>query len=161
MTPAIKLQRLLLIAVTTAVITACGTTTQTVDAGIVKNADSAYLDGDWATAESYYSQLTEAAPDNSEAWLRMGNMRLRQNNVLGAVDAYQAAAVKQDSDAKSHYNLGTSYILLAKEALLKARSTLPERDVGLMVIDAKIAQLDALMNGQVAGITMPESGVFR
>lgn len=151
----------LLLAATLLIVTACGTTPQTVDRSLGLNADTAYKQGDWQTAESYYSQLTEVTPENSEAWLRMGNMRLRQNNVTGAVDAYQAAAGKQDSDAKSHYNLGTSYIILARESLLKARQTLPEQDLGQMVIDAKLAQLDALMNGQVAGITMPESGVFR
>lgn len=124
-------------------------------------ADWAYQQGDWEAAEQYYAQMTETAAQDSTAWRRMGNMRLRQDNLSGAADAYKTATLTQENDAKAHFNLATSYLMLARESLLNARENLPERDIGQFVIDAKLLEVDRLLNGPVAGITMPAAGVFR
>jgi len=162
MAQSIGLGKRLSIGLATMLIAACGSNpTVTTSKDLQTQADLAYLQGDWQTAEAYYQAIAEAVPDNSSAWLRTGNMRLRQSDYHGAIDAYQTAASAESDGAKSHYNLATSYMMLARESLLKARENLPARDVGQMVIDAKLAHFDALMNSSVAGVTMPESGVFR
>ncbi len=150
------------IGVATALLAACSSNpTVTTSADLQTQADLAYLQGDWQTAEGYYQAIAEAVPDNSTAWLRTGNMRLRQSDYQGAIDAYQTAASTEANGAKSHYNLATSYMMLARQSLLKARENLPERDVGQMIIDAKLAHFDEIMSSSVAGVTVPESGVFR
>ncbi len=162
MARSLGLGKRLSIGVAAALVAACSSNpTLTTSQDLQTQADLAYLQGDWQTAEAHYQAIAEAVPDNSTAWLRTGNMRLRQNNYQGAIDAYQTAAGSESDGAKSHYNLATSYMMLARESLLKARENLPERDVGQMIIDAKLAHFDALMSSSVAGVTMPESGVFR
>ncbi len=144
-----------------AVLAACSGGPQAKTESLSARAEQAYVAGDWQTAEVYYADLTKATPEDTTAWLRMGNMRLRQANYYGAIDAYQVAAESEHTGAKTHFNLATSYLMLARESLLKAREQLPEQDVGQMVIDAKLAQFDRMLSSTVAGVTMPESGVFQ
>jgi hypothetical protein len=91
----------------------------------------------------------------------MGNMRLRLNDLEGAIAAYQQAADRSNTEAKSLYNLATGYMLLARESLLKAQQSMPQNDVGQRLINEKINAFDELIYGPVAGMTTPSSGVFR
>lgn len=141
--------------------TACSVTGSKPQADLNAQATQAYSNGDWASAAAYYSQITKRSPDNTDAWLRMGNMRLRLNDIEGAVSAYQQAADRNNDEAKSLYNLATGYMLLARESLLKAQQTMPANDIGQRLIDEKINAFDTLIYGPVAGMTTPSSGVFQ
>lgn len=144
-------------------LSACGVTHSPEEPALNLNrqADLAYQSGDWGQAENYYLQLTENTPEDASAWLRMGNMRLRQENFIGAVDAYHEASSAPDADAKTHYNLATSYLMLARESLEEAKSRLPEEDLGKFVIEARLQQFEDIIEGPIAGVTLPATGVFR
>lgn len=153
--------RHLLVAAALVLTTACSTTPDHSPASLHDQANAAYSAGDWAGAASAYEQITKQSPDDSDAWLRMGNMRLRLNDLEGAIAAYQQAADRSNTEAKSLYNLATGYMLLARESLLKAQQSMPQNDVGQRLINEKINAFDELIYGPVAGMTTPSSGVFR
>lgn len=128
---------------------------------IVSKADQAYLEGDWLTAEHYYHSLTRAIPSDSYAWARLGNIKLRQNNFEGAISSYQRAIERDNSDARSHYNLATAHLLRAREALRDAQQALPSNDAAVQIIDKKLSHFSALVYGPVVEIASPNDGLIK
>ena len=151
--------KLLSLALASALLGACSTAPER-QASVTEQAHSAYELEDWALAEQFYQEAVEAEPDDTATWIKLGNMRLRQDNYSGAAEAYEAAMQTEAYRPKSHYNLATSYLLIARDSLEKARNTLPEGDVAQAVIDQKLSMFDSLLYGPVDGVTLPAIGVF-
>lgn len=128
---------------------------------VTAQADRAYQRGDWLVAEKYYEELTRSVPKDAYGWIRLGNIRLRQNNFMGAVHAYQAA-IERDPDApRAHYNQATAYLLLARDALQHAQQQLPNSDGGAAVIGEKLSHFDALIYEPLIEVTSPNHGLIR
>jgi tetratricopeptide (TPR) repeat protein len=71
-----------------------------------RNALSAYEGGHEAKAEALYLGLLKLSPNDSEAWLRLGNLYARSGRPDSAADAYQRGLLLAPSDARLWYNLG-------------------------------------------------------
>jgi hypothetical protein len=100
------------------------------------DAESAYQSGRLAEALSAFTQLTQAHPDFSAAWLRVGNIHHQRGANGQAIRAYRLAARSGDTDpetvqvrAKALFNIAAIGLEQAAEAL-EALSVIP-LDIGL------------------------------
>lgn len=123
-------------------------------------ADRAYQRGDWLVAEKYYEELTRSVPNDAYGWTRLGNIRLRQNNFVGAVHAYQAAIERNPEAPRAHYNLATAHLLLARDALQSAQQHLPRHDGGARIITEKLSHFDSLIYEPFIEVTSPNDGLI-
>lgn len=127
---------------------------------ITARADRAYQRGDWLVAERYYAELTRTVPKDAYGWMRLGNIRLRQNNFTGAVYAYRAAIERDPDASRAHYNLATAHLLLARDALEKASQHLPANDAGVRIIGDKLRYFDRLIYEPYVEVASPNDGLI-
>lgn len=71
-----------------------------------QKANTAYQNRNWEDAIKYYKQLTERLPNDSDPWFRMGNSHARLNQTGSALQAYQAALVRDSKNSKIWHNMG-------------------------------------------------------
>lgn len=128
---------------------------------IATQADTAYDRGDWLIAENYYKELTRVVPKDAYAWTRLGNIRLRRNNFNGAITAYQKSLERDSESPRTHYNLATAHLLLARESLHSAQRLLPEQDQGAVLIEEKLSYFDLLIYEPVIDVTSPNTGLIK
>jgi cytochrome c-type biogenesis protein CcmH/NrfG len=68
-------------------------------AGTERNANQAYHEEDWITAEREYTKLTGMTPTNAEPWFRLGNVYARLNRPNDALLAYREALVRGNAES--------------------------------------------------------------
>jgi tetratricopeptide (TPR) repeat protein len=127
---------------------------------LAAKADDAYAIGDWLTAERYYQALTRNVPNDAYAWTRLGTVKLRQNNFVAAIHAYQRALERNADDPRTHFNLATAHLLQARDSLQKARTKLPEDDAAIAVIEEKLKHFEALVYGPIVEVASPTEGLI-
>jgi tetratricopeptide (TPR) repeat protein len=106
-------------------------------------ADAAYAQGHWIEAARFYQQVITLAPTDGHAWFRLGNVRLQQARYAAAVEAYQAALVREPGWTKAYYNLSTVYLLQAQAILDSSHgqaSPLQQQE-----INARLSALDGVL----------------
>ena len=128
---------------------------------ITAKADSAYLRGEWATAARFYEELARTVPNDAFAWNRLGNIRLRQSNFPGAIAAYEKALERDGDSARTHYNLATAHLLVARGALENAHGLLPEKDGGIPLIEKKLGYFDAMVYESIVEVPSPNDGLIK
>lgn len=95
---------------------------------INREAQLAYESGEAARAEALYKSIARRAPNDSEAWLRLGNLYARNNRADEAAQAYQRALLANSGDARAWHNLGVVRLRQAWASLLQAQATTPGDD---------------------------------
>ena len=70
--------------------------------------------GDFATAETYWTQIIEQFPDNPAAWSNRGNARVSQNKLEDAIADYNKAIELAPSATDPYLNRGTALEGLGK-----------------------------------------------
>jgi len=93
-----------------------------------RNANQAYQEEDWATAEREYAKLTGMAPTNSEPWFRLGNVFVRLNRPNDALQAYREALIRDSKNAKTWHNLGIVQLKQATNTFLEMQNHLLPED---------------------------------
>lgn len=88
-------------------------------------AQLAYESGEAAKAEALYKSIARRMPNDSETWLRLGNLYARNNRPDEAANAYQRALLADTSEARAWYNLGVVRLRQAWAALLQAQAQTP------------------------------------
>lgn len=91
-------------------------------------AELAYTSGNTAKAEELYKALVRSAPNNYEAWFRLGNLYARTDHPDAAADAYQRALTLNSTDPRAWHNLGVIRLRQGWAALIASHSYLPEKD---------------------------------
>ena len=77
-------------------------------AGVAQQAFSATNQGDFATAETYWSQIIELDPSNAPAWTNRGNARVSQNKLEAALADYNQAVDLAPQAPDPYLNRGTA-----------------------------------------------------
>ena len=118
---------------------------------MLDKANNAYSEGNWLEAEMYYQQIIEKVPDDSYAWMRMGNARLQTGQIDAAIAAYQESIKHSPNQSKPYYNLSTAYMIQAQRVLEKAKRNMQKNDSGNTLVDERIKGLKALTTGGFTG----------
>lgn len=95
-----------------------------------REAQLAAESGEAAKAEALYKSLVRRMPNDSETWLRLGNLYARNNKPDEAVGAYHRALIANPGDSRAWYNLSVIRTRQAWAALLQvqAQETLASND---------------------------------
>jgi tetratricopeptide (TPR) repeat protein len=91
-------------------------------------AELAYTSGQTAKAEELYKALVRSAPNNYEAWFRLGNLYARSDHPDAAADAYQRALTLNGTDPRAWHNLGVVRLRQGWAALIASHGYLKEKD---------------------------------
>jgi len=124
-------------------------------ANMASEAEFAVTMKDWGRAEGLYAKAVGLCPDDGDAWVKLGIVRMRLGDHAGARTAYKAAlsafgdALDKDSSG-SQYVLKRAYVLVilgraddARSSVEKAYKRLPDdRNLRRFVEDR---ELDALI----------------
>jgi tetratricopeptide (TPR) repeat protein len=93
---------------------------------------------DWGRAEGLYAKATELCPDEGDAWVSLGVVRMRMHNPGGARSAYKSALAAYKDNLKTEpvnpaFAIREAYVLVllgradeAKSCVERARSKYPD-----------------------------------
>ncbi len=127
---------------------------------LVELADRAYARSQWLDAEYYYKTITQQVQNDPYAWLRLGNVYLRQQKFESAVHAYHNSLQRNAEQPKAYYNLGTAYMLLARESMQKSQQMLPAHDSAQQLITNKLEALNKQIFMPLADTSSASSGLI-
>jgi len=91
----------------------------------LQHADAAYREARLDDAERLYREITDAHPDLSDVWFRLGNIYTRQDELDAAVRAYEKVIQLNPNDGRAWYNLSLVHMKRAIATLEVAGQTLP------------------------------------
>ena len=77
---------------------------------VEQQANTAYQNEDWQTAELAYLDLTRKTPSQAEPWFRLGNIYARTDRLDAAVTAYRNALLRNNEYSKAWHNLGIVHL---------------------------------------------------
>jgi tetratricopeptide (TPR) repeat protein len=83
-------------------------------------ADLAYGEGRLLDAEQLYRRMLKASPSNGHAWMRLGNVQLRNDQLEAAVYAYRQCLRFETGDSRCWQNLSLTYVEMAVATLDQA-----------------------------------------
>lgn len=83
-------------------------------------ADQAYAEGRLLDAEQLYRQLLREMPQSAYAWLRLGNVQLRNSELEAAARSYRECLKFAQEDARCWNNLALTYVKMANLTLDQA-----------------------------------------
>ncbi len=93
-----------------------------------QEANKAYRNEDWATAEKAYQRLTIQIPGDIEPWFRLGNVYARTNQLDAAVVTYREALTRDPENSKIWHNLGVIQLKQAANTFLEMQQYTEEND---------------------------------
>lgn len=108
-------------------------------------ANDAYAAQDWPLAETRYGELTRRATDDSDAWLRLGNIYARTERTDLAMKAYQEAVAREADDPRAWHNLGVLQMRAALATFQRMRDSVPAGDPLRTRMDALASGLEGLL----------------
>lgn len=111
---------------------------------INREAQLAYESGEDAKAEALYRSLVRRMPNDSETWLRLGNLYARSNHADEAANAYQKALLANSSDARAWHNLGVVRLRQAWASMLQSHANLDPKDPLYENVEVMIRHLGQL-----------------
>jgi Flp pilus assembly protein TadD len=85
-----------------------------------RQADAAYEQGRLLDAEQLYRRMLKASPSSGYAWMRLGNVQLRNDQLEAAIYAYRQCLRFETSEARCWQNLSLTYVEMAVATLNQA-----------------------------------------
>lgn len=73
---------------------------------LMRVAEEAYQEEDWASAQKYYEALVRLVPTESQFWFKLGNVYVRRDVPDLAVGAFKEAVVRDPQLTKAWFNMG-------------------------------------------------------
>jgi tetratricopeptide (TPR) repeat protein len=80
-------------------------TTKTDYFELKEKTDQAYMNDDLVTSEKGYEILIQDVPTEAENWFRLGNIYVRTNRPVAAINLYREAVLRDPKYSKAWYNL--------------------------------------------------------
>lgn len=121
---------------------------------LTNEAQLAYERGEDVRAEQLYMALARQVPNDSETWLRLGNLYARSHKPDAAADAYQRALSINGSDPRAWYNLGVIRLRQGWMSLIQAYNFSQDRDP-VNEQSESMMQFLGKMPGVTEGMTQP------
>jgi|GEM_PF-6190511 len=91
----------------------------------MKLANIAYDEANLSKAETLFYQITEEHPSLIEAWLKLGNVYVRQGRYTAAVRCFNEVLKLDNEDGRAWYNLALTRVKQAIEVLETAERVVP------------------------------------
>lgn len=85
-----------------------------------RRADLAYDEGRLLDAEQLYRRMLKSSPSSGHAWMRLGNVQLRNDQLEAAVYAYRQCLRFATGEARCWQNLSLTYVEMAVATLDQA-----------------------------------------
>jgi len=85
-----------------------------------RQADTAYDEGRLLDAEQLYRRMLKASPSSAYAWMRLGNVELRNDQLEAAIHAYRQCLRFQSGESRCWQNLSLTYVEMAVATLDQA-----------------------------------------
>ena len=85
-----------------------------------READKAYEEGRLLDAEQLYRRMLKVTPASGHAWLRLGNVQLRNDQLEAAVHAYRECLRFEMGQSRCWQNLALTYVEMAVATLDQA-----------------------------------------
>jgi cytochrome c-type biogenesis protein CcmH/NrfG len=86
---------------------------------VEQQANSAYQNEDWQTAENAYLELAQKTPSQADPWFRLGNIYARTERLDAAVTAYREALLRDQKNSKVWHNLGVVQLRQATNTFIE------------------------------------------
>lgn len=93
-----------------------------------ERADEAYLEGRLLDAEQLYRQLLREMPQSAYAWLRLGNVQVRNSELDAAARSYRECLKFAREDARCWNNLALVYVKMATLTLEQSGEFISDRE---------------------------------
>lgn len=108
---------------------------------------TAYEAGDYERAAGTLRDYLEGAPDDVEAWYRLGNAEARRDRLSAALSAYDEVLERDAGHSRARYNRGLAQVRLGIEGIRRASAN-GDLDPGtrastLAYLRCLVASLDA------------------
>lgn len=97
----------------------------TLDQKLAK-ANEAYEEARLDRAEALFLQITKEKPGLKEAWLKLGNIYVRQTRMKAAIRCFEEAIKIDKDDGRAWYNLALAKIRQATLILETAEQVIPQ-----------------------------------
>jgi len=91
----------------------------------VEKANAAYEEARLDIAESLFLQITTQNPTYVEAWLKLGNIYVRQARLKAAIRCFEEAIKRDQEDGRAWYNLALVRVRQATKTLETAEQLVP------------------------------------
>jgi Tfp pilus assembly protein PilF len=98
-------------------------------------ADQAYAEGRLLDAEQLYRLMLKEMPQSAHAWLRLGNVQLRNSELEAAARSFRECLKFQQQDGRCWNNLALTYIKMAHSTL--------DQSAGFVVDAEQLERLEA------------------
>lgn len=85
-----------------------------------RQADEAYEQGRLLDAEQLYRRMLTASPASGYAWMRLGNVQLRNDQLEAAIHAYRQCLRFETGESRCWQNLSLTYVEMAVATLDQA-----------------------------------------
>ncbi len=85
-----------------------------------RQADEAYEQGRLLDAEQLYRRMLAASPASGYAWMRLGNVQLRNDQLEAAIHAYRQCLRFETGESRCWQNLSLTYVEMAVATLDQA-----------------------------------------
>ena len=96
-----------------------------------RQADAAYDEGRLLDAEQLYRRMLKASPSSAYAWMRLGNVQLRNDQLEAAIHAYRQCIRFEIGDSRCWQNLSLTYVEMAVATLDQADEKASDEDARL------------------------------
>lgn len=85
-----------------------------------RQADAAYEEGRLLDAEQLYRRMLKESPSSGYAWMRLGNVQLRNDQLEAAIYAYRQCLRFETGESRCWQNLSLTYVEMAVATLSQA-----------------------------------------
>jgi cytochrome c-type biogenesis protein CcmH/NrfG len=84
-----------------------------------KQAEVSYLNDDMVASEGDYQILVQELPEIAEHWFRLGNIYVRTNRPVAAVNLYREAVLRDPKHAKAWFNMSIVQLKQSAHSLIE------------------------------------------
>jgi len=92
----------------------------------VQKANDAYDEARLERAEELFLKITKEKPKLQEAWLKLGNIYVRQTRMKAAIRCFEEAIKLDNEDGRAWYNLALAKVKQATLILETAEQIIPQ-----------------------------------
>jgi len=150
-----KLNVLLLMLLPLLMFGCASTSHNTENYDLVANADKAYENGDFRSAELAYMELVHKMPNDPYAYFKLGNTFANQHKFDEALQAYYETLRRDETYIKAYNNIATVYLLKAEFSLQAAINNFPDDHQSAIAGRAKLNELRKISRMSLTEVASP------
>ncbi|WMS87255.1 tetratricopeptide repeat protein [Pleionea litopenaei] len=111
-------------------------------------ADRVYEEARLPKAETLYLGIVRDHPKSTNAWLRLGNIYMRQGRVKGAIRCFEEVLKLDPKDGRAWYNLSLARVRQAIDTLEQGEKVVPIDSAHHIYLVELHSRLNSKMSGE-------------